>query len=904
MGTFRDMSIRRKLMMINMTTSCVALLLAAAAFTWYEFQAFRGSASYNLLSLADIIGSNSTAAIPFNDQRSAEETLSALRAEGHAVSACIYTADGKVFATYYRDPGKGLDVPPFPSPDGFGFEESHITIFRSVMLDGEKIGTVYIQYDLTELYGRLQQYLLIVGVVMLASMLAAFLLSSALQKVISTPVRALAQIARSVSVDRNYSVRATAHSKDELGQMINGFNDMLTQIQLRDSALQQAHDELERRVEERTQSLESSVSLLHATLESTADGILVVDQHNNVINFNGKFVDMWRIPEELLTSRLDDRMLQFVLTQLADPEEFRRRVQEVYSNPDIESFDVVDFRDGRVFERYSHPQRVGGVSVGRVWSFRDVTAQHRANDLIREQATLLEKARDAILVDDADGVIKFWNKGAERLYGWTAAEAIGRKSGELLHGGDQSATAPANKALHERSEWAGELEQLTKDNREILVESRWSLVQVNGNPKTTLHINTDITEKKRLEAQFLRVQRMEGIGTLAAGIAHDINNILSPIMMSVDLLKEKCRDPHTSRLLGILGTNAQRGADLVKQVLTFARGVEGERVTVQLKHLIKEIERIARETFPRAISIETAVARDLWPISGDATQLHQVLLNFCVNARDAISGDGTIVISAENVMLDERAVLENIEAKIGSYVILAVSDTGAGIPKDIVNKIFDPFFTTKERGKGTGLGLSTVIAIVKSHGGFVTVETEIGKGTSFRAYLPALAITEADVVEQQSVAPARGNGELILVVDDEVAILEMTKAMLVNAGYDVVMAENGRQALTIYAQRRDSIALVITDIMMPVMDGPTMINELRKMNSDVKVIGASGLAGNAASENGAQSEVCMFLPKPFTSEKLLQVLHVALSEACKGCTRMPDDPRYRLCRSRAMREAE
>ncbi len=341
---------------------------------------------------------------------------------------------------------------------------------------------------------------------------------------------------------------------------------------------------------------------------------------------------------------------------------------------------------------------------------------------IREQAALLDIANDAIFVQDLDGNILFWNEAAARLYGWQKAEAINNKIQNLWQEKNLALLQKSLDELQQKGSWKGELYQTTKSGREIIVESRWTLVHEFGNKsQCILVVNTEITQKKQLEAQFLRAQRLESIGTLASGIAHDLNNVLAPILMTAQLLESQIKDERSQRLLPILITNAKRGANLVKQVLSFTRGLEGERTLLQLKHLVGEIQQIIKETFPKSIELAAHISQNLWTVSGDATQLHQVLMNLCVNARDAMPKGGTLKITAENFLIDENYARMNIDAKVGPYVVVTVTDTGIGISSDILDRIFEPFFTTKELGKGTGLGLSTVLGIIKSHGGFIGV---------------------------------------------------------------------------------------------------------------------------------------------------------------------------------------
>jgi PAS domain S-box-containing protein len=523
-----------------------------------------------------------------------------------------------------------------------------------------------------------------------------------------------------------------------------------------------------------------------------------------------------------------------------------------------------------------------GRAVRMIGGMTDLSERRRNEEKLREQAALLDQASEAILVKDMAHRIIYWNQGAERIYGWTAEEALGRSARELLHR-DLAKHDEALATLLERGDWQGEMTKRTKADRDITVAVRWSLVRdAQGRPKSILAINNDITEKKRLEAQFLRAQRMEGIGTLAGGIAHDLNNVLAPILMSVQVLKLKLSDPDDQDLLDTLESSSRRGAALVKQVLGFARGVEGQRIVVNPVHLMRELIQILRDTFPKNIEIKFTPPRGLWTINGDPTQLHQVLLNLCVNARDAMPDGGSLTVSMENLVIDETYAGMNPDAQPGPFVMIKVADTGGGIPPDIRNKVFEPFFTTKEIGKGTGLGLSTVIAIVKSHGGFINLYSELGKGTRFKVYLPAnTTAAAADQVAVEQTGLPHGRGELVLVVDDEEAIRKIAQRTLERFGYRVLLASHGAEAVALYAPRQHEIAAVLTDMAMPIMDGPALILALRSLKPGVKIIASSGLMANSAVAKAVDADVQHFVPKPYTAEALLKTLHEILHGVAK-----------------------
>jgi PAS domain S-box-containing protein len=510
---------------------------------------------------------------------------------------------------------------------------------------------------------------------------------------------------------------------------------------------------------------------------------------------------------------------------------------------------------------------------------RDISERKQAEQKIRQQAALLDVTTDAIVVRDLQSQIKFWNKGAEKIYGWQATEAIGRDARSLLYGTVSTEAETAYATVLKQGEWQGELHKITKTAKEAIVASRWtSIADESGNPKFILSVDTDITDKKLLEAQFLRAQRLESLGTLASGIAHDMNNVLTPILGIAQLLPLKLPnlEPQNQRLLQILRESAMRGANLVQQILSFARGAEGEKTSIQLAHILQELVKVARQTFPKSIEISLTLPNELWLVSGDATQLHQVLMNLCVNARDALPKGGKLEIIAENLYLDESYTRIHLDAKVGFYVVVTVTDNGIGISPENIERIFEPFFTTKESGKGTGLGLSTVIGIIKSHQGFVRVYSEIGKGTSFKIYLPAEGNIETIESIQRDLESIEGNEELILVVDDEASVREITRSALENYHYHVLTASDGVEAIALYAQHKDEIAVVLLDLMMPSLDTPSIIRTLERINPQIQIIAMSGLSSNEQITNTNYASVRTFLAKPFTTQNLLKTLSETL----------------------------
>jgi PAS domain S-box-containing protein len=626
-------------------------------------------------------------------------------------------------------------------------------------------------------------------------------------------------------------------------------------------------------VTERQQAKEELLRIKTA-VDFATDAICILDPKGRSAFHNRSFIKLTGYtPAELNTAG-------GVCKIFADPVSAERATHSLGESGSWSETVCLKRREGgsiELFLRATAVKNAQGNSAAVIIVGTDLREEKEAQRKIAEQAALLEQATDAILVQDLEGRVQYWNKSAEQVFGWTAAEIAGERVQEFIYGELEAFESAMAGVLRDGS-WAGDVTKITREGRQVTVEDRWTLLRDDaGEAKSILAINTDVTQRKKLEAQFLRAQRLESIGTLAGGIAHDLNNVLGPIIMAVDLFKEKMSEPGDLELLETVEVSARRGAEMVRQVLSFARGIEGRKSLVRPVRLLKEVAKIARETFSKSITVVTNVPEEVWTLPGDSTQLHQVLLNLCVNARDAMPAGGRLTLAAANLEIDAQFATMHSGARPGAYVVITVCDTGTGMPSEILEKIFEPFFTTKEIGKGTGLGLSTTLSIIQSHGGFISTESEVDRGTSFKVFLPADVSELASAPESDSQEMIRGNGETILVIDDESSVRTITRQTLEAFGYKVIVASDGAEGVAAYAKHGGGIAAVITDMMMPVMDGAATIRALMRLNPTVRIIAASGLISKAADAESAGEGVKHFLPKPYTAGTMLRALHMVLS---------------------------
>ena len=488
---------------------------------------------------------------------------------------------------------------------------------------------------------------------------------------------------------------------------------------------------------------------------------------------------------------------------------------------------------------------------------------------------IFENAVEGIFQAMPEGRLLAANPAMARILGFaTAAEAIGCVDDILEHLCPEPARCAALRQLLAGSGLVTgfETQVVRRDGGHLWATVNCRVVRTVDGATHFEGTVEDMTERKKLEEQLFRAQRLESVGRLASGIAHDLNNILLPILMTPGQLRPVLQDEESIKMLDSIEVSARRGADIVRQLLTFSRGTDSERIPVQLRGLVNEMLSIVRETFPKNIAIRCSLPPDIWSVRGDPTQLHQVIMNLCVNARDAMAEGGDLLLMLENCEIDAEAARRNPGAHPGRYVRLCVGDNGTGIAPEHLDKIFDPFFTTKDVGQGTGLGLSTVLGIVNGHGGFIQIDSTPGWGTQFRIFLPASSQADAsDTVTARPPGP-RGRGELLLLVDDERAVRDATRTMLERNGYRVVEACDGVDGLERFAEHRDAVRVVVVDLLMPRLDGVGLIRRLRAQAPEVAILATTGVAMSPKVEEVKFLRTVPILEKPFVAETMLAAL--------------------------------
>jgi len=651
---------------------------------------------------------------------------------------------------------------------------------------------------------------------------------------------------------------------------------------------------LRRRVAEQTKQIRRSLSLLNATLESTADGILVVDTQGRVTSFNQRFLQLWGIPEPLAATKDDAKLLDHVLVQLREPEAFLAKVHALYATPEATSYDMLEFQDGRVFERYSQPQRLGTATVGRVWSFRDVTENKRAEEALQRRVELQDQlAKIAATVPgvicsfrlrpDGSVCMPYASPALEEILGLQPADVAEDFSPAFarLHPDD---VGRAHSSIAESARtllpWWDEFRVRHPRKGELWIEGR-SVPRREPDGSILWHgFVQDITGRKqaeetraRLEAQLRQAQKMEAVGQLAGGVAHDFNNLLTVIVGNAGLLAdEPALTPNLQEPVRQIATAAQRAADLTRQLLTFSRRQAMQIHSLNLNEVLSNISKMLHRLLGEHITLQCNFTPNLPPIEADAGMLEQVVVNLAVNARDAMPKGGRLVLSTQTEVLGPEVARSNPQARAGRFVVLRVADAGCGMDPTTLARLFEPFFTTKDVGKGTGLGLATVYGIVKQHNGWLEVTSQVGRGTTFKVFLPAAesSAPATEPIPKFNQDPVRGT-ETILLVEDDPSVLLLARTCLSRCGYHVLEAPNGVDALRVWREHDGQVDLLLTDMVMPAgMSGRDLAEQLRLARPDLRVLYSSGYSQEL--QDVGRLSIDALLPKPYDPRALLQAV--------------------------------
>jgi PAS domain S-box-containing protein len=832
-------SILSKQTLIIVGTSAVSLILACAAFVMHELLTFRKQLSNQVATLAEVIGDNCSAAIELNNPKQAAKTLAALAAEPHIAAACVFKTDGAIFATYTR--GDEHFVMPPMGKAGHEFADKHLHLFREITVDSNAVGTIYLKSDLTVLSDSIIRYLQIVGLVFALSVSVALFLSNRLQRIVSGPILHLATVARSITTQSQYSARARKQNNDELGDLVDAFNQMLSQIQERDRALQAARDTLEVRVEQRTGELEHSLSVLHATFEATAEGIVVVDANGKVVSYNEKFVKMWGLPTPIPSNSSGTELISKVAQNIKDADACLARMRQLYSEPDAESHDLVEFKDGRVFERYSQPQRIGGRSVGRVWSFRDVTERKVAEESLRksdERFQLVARAtNDAVWDWDIPANTLWWNQGFKTLFGYKDEENQTDLTSrtERMHPEDRDRIMEGIRRVIEGPEtyWASEYRFRRADGSYAYIYDRGYVMRAqDGRPLRMVGAMVDITQRRQSEEEVLRARDLAEAANRAksqflANVSHEIRTPMNAIIGMTNFALETNLSGEQRSLLLTVQDSADTLLNIINDILDFSKVEAGKMELQPIRFNLRERLEDTVSTFgvrarekglELACFLEASVPET---VIGDPGRLRQVLVNLLGNAiKFTESGEVVLRVFTEK-RYNDRIVLH-----------FAVTDTGIGIPEDKQQVIFEAFTQadnspTRNYG-GTGLGLTISSQLTDLMGGKIWVESKHGLGSTFH-FTADFGVDPAAETATSEIPVLRG--VRVLVVDDNATNRMVLESQLARWGMRAVCVSDGTAALQEIARsvsNNEPFRLIIIDVVMPTMDGLSLARRIRE----------------------------------------------------------------------------
>ena len=888
MVSLRDLPFRHQLALVVTLTSGLAVGLAGLGTLWYERREAYLQIQDDYLPLAQIIGSNCEGALSFDDVKSAQATLAALAIKPHVVSARLYTAAGRPFATYRR-PGTEKDpIPDAPGARGSRFEGKYFVIDHPITYDRDPVGALHLKIDTTAATSRLWRAGLILSLVFLASGGVALLVSARLQARLSAPIMEAAAALRAVSERRDYTVRVKPAGPIELRGLTDAFNEMLSQIQERDTALRAARDELEVRVEDRVRDLHREVverrkaevlsNLLNQAVASSSELISITGLDDRFIFVNQAFLDAYGYSRaEVLGQGVS------LIDSSHNPPGIRHAIAKASQGKGWRGELLNRRRSGDDFPvdlSTSVIRDEAGQFVGLLGVARDITDVRLKEERLRLQGAALESTADAVAITERDGTITWVNPAFTNLTGYAADEAIGLKSSLLRSGKhDDAFYRELWQTILAGQVWDGELTNKRKDGEVYLEAQTITPVRdAHGDISHFVAVKRDISQRRRLEDQLRQAQKIEAVGRLSGGIAHDFNNLLNVILGFSDmLLKHLPDDDRLRRYANQVHKAAQRGAGLTRQLLAFSRQQVLQPKVVDLNTVVTEAEKMLSRLIGEDLELVMSLDPGLGRVEVDPGQIEQVIMNLAVNARDAMPQGGTLSITTSDIELPDSAVGQyGFPVTPGPYARLTVSDTGTGMDGATQAHIFEPFFTTKEAGKGTGLGLATVYGIVKQSKGYIWADTEVGKGTRFTILLPRLPreTVVADAAAEEDSEP--GGTETVLLVEDDDAARGLWKEMLETLGYRVTAAGNGAEALEVAAAHQGQIDLLLTDVVMPRSGGRELAERLTEARPGLRVIFMSGYTADTMLRQGIADTGRPFLQKPFTAQQFARKIRETL----------------------------
>lgn len=907
---FRINSIKKKIILIIMATCIIALLLTVVAFNLIELTASRSHLTETIATHAEILGLNSSAALIFHDPKAAESILSVLSAEPDVASATLYTREGRQFAQYLKPVPKASPSQPRPgshSPDQMDshltlnepvkyiFHKDYLELYKAIVFDGEIIGFLHLNVELSELNQHMKWFISITGGVILLILIIAYLISFRLQNVISKPILYLMDAMRNVSKSKDYAIQVKKQSEDELGALMDGFNEMLGQIQKRDQELERHKARLEAEVERRTAELLQSNRELEAVIDELKKTYQVLAENQrrlayaqdiarlgywewlkerNVLLWSGEALASWGFKAEEIGSP-PGRFLKFV-----HPGD-RKLIQDTLKTALTQgkSFGI-DLRVvlGNEAERIVHLQGevIWGPEADLVkmtGTIQDITERKQAEAALRESEqkyrVLMDEASEGIILLDVQGKILEANKKMEELLGLEKKNLIEMYFVQMVAVADREKTNDYfEEVIKEGSGFLDDIWLLRSDGKKIPVEINASVVEYGG-ARVLQGIVKDISERLRIQEERLVISKMESIGVLAGGIAHDFNNILTAILGNISLAKLHANFDEES--LGRLA-NAERACEraqgLALQLLSFAKGGTPVKKPASVAGLLRDSANFTLSG--SRCKCEFALPKKLWVVEVDEGQITQVINNLLINADQAMPEGGIIKIQAENFLIQEKT---DLPLPRGKYVKITITDQGIGIPPQYLHKIFDPYFSTK--AKNTGLGLATVYSIIKNHHGHISVESEMGVGTTFHIYLRAREAKLAAPQEEPAM-PMRGSGK-ILIMDDENLVREVIGRMIHAAGFEPVHARDGFEAVDLYKQAYESnhpfVAVILDLTIRGGIGGKETIKLLQSIDPRIKAIVSSGYSDDPVMANYKEFGFSGVIAKPYKIEGLIKTLH-------------------------------